>query len=72
MKKTFFALVCLVFVVAMSSCSKTNTCTCVTHATIDGEPMGEDITATATVEGDCSDNNSSVTQGGILMTVTCK
>lgn len=72
MKNTILALACLALVVFFGSCTKSSTCTCVTHSTMDGEVMLDDITTTMTIDGDCKDGNSSITTQGMLVTVTCK
>lgn len=72
MKNSIIALACLALVVFFGSCSKSSTCTCVTHTTMNGEVYTDDITSTITVDGDCKDGNSTTTTQGMIMTVTCK
>lgn len=72
MKNTVLAFACLLLVVVFGSCTKTSTCTCTTHTTMGGEVVLEDITTTATVDGDCKDANTTTTTQGMTVTMTCK
>jgi len=37
-----------------------------------GQSVGEDITTTTTVDGDCKDGNSTTTSQAMTITLTCK
>ena len=65
MKKVMLTLAVVAFVAAMASCSKT--CTCTTTA-----PGVPDTTVETEHKGDCSELNSSVSQGGITMETKCE